>query len=57
MEIRFGEFRAEVALPWHAEAADVEASCEEGFLAVHLPHLKAQRVPVVPTAEAEKENR
>nr|HID13610.1 Hsp20/alpha crystallin family protein [Anaerolineae bacterium] len=47
MEIRFGEFRTEVYLPWPVEPEDVEASYEEGFLKVHLPRPRAQRVPVV----------
>lgn len=47
MEIRFGEFRAEVDLPWQVEPEDVDASYEEGFLTVHLPRPRSQRVPVV----------
>jgi HSP20 family protein len=47
MEIRFGEFRAEVHLPWHVEPEDVEACYQEGFLTVHLPRPTSQRVPVV----------
>ncbi len=53
MEIRFGEFRAEVYLPWPVEPEDVEASYEEGFLKVHLPRLRAQRVPVVEAGREE----
>jgi HSP20 family protein len=47
MEIRFGEFRAEVDLPWSVDPEDVGASYEEGLLEVHLPRPKSQRVPVV----------
>jgi len=54
MEIRFGEFRAEVYLPWPVELDDVEASYEEGFLTVRLLRPGLRRVPVV---EAEQEGR
>ena len=54
MEIRFGEFRAEVLVPWPAESEDVEAVYENGFLEVHLPRPAAKRVPVV-AAEAEED--
>jgi len=47
MEIRFGEFHAEVHLPWPVEPEDVAASYADGFLEVHLPRPGAQRVPVV----------
>ena len=47
MEIHFGEFRAEVQLPWEAELDEVEASYEDGFLEVRLPRPRARRVSVV----------
>jgi len=47
MEIRFGEFRAEVYLPWLVESEGVEASYDEGFLKVRLPRPRTQRVQVV----------
>ena len=53
MEIRFGEFCAEVYLPWPVEPEDVEASYEEGFLKVHLPRLRAQHVPVIEAGREE----
>ncbi len=52
MEIHFGEFRAEVYLPWSVESEDVEASYEEGFLTVRFPRPGSQHVPVV---ESERE--
>jgi HSP20 family protein len=52
MEIRLGEFCAEVYLPWPVELEGVEANYEEGFLEVHLPRPRGQRVSVV---EAERE--
>lgn len=47
MEIRFGEFRAEVYLPWPMDAEDVEARYEDGFLEVRLPRPQSWRTPVV----------
>ncbi|MDY6874851.1 MAG: Hsp20/alpha crystallin family protein [Chloroflexota bacterium] len=47
MEIRFGEFRTEVYLPWPVEPEDVEANYEDGFLKVRLLRPRAQRVPVI----------
>lgn len=47
MEIRFGEFRAEVDLPWQVQPEDVEATYDEGFLEVRLPRPGTQRVCVV----------
>ena len=47
MEIHFGEFRAEVRVPWPVEPEDVEATYEEGFLTVSLPRPRPRRVPVI----------
>ena len=52
MEIRFGEFRAEVGLPWQAEPEDVGATYEDGFLEVYLPRPRSRRMPIT---EAEPE--
>ncbi len=51
MEIRFGEFRVEVYLPWPVKPEGVEASYEKGFLEVRLPRPSVQPVLVV---EAER---
>lgn len=54
MEIRFGEFRTEVYLPWPVEPEDVEASYEEdGFLKLHFPRPGTQRVPVIEAGREE----
>jgi HSP20 family molecular chaperone IbpA len=37
MEIPFGEFRAEVNLPWPVQAENVTAAYADGFLTVSLP--------------------
>lgn len=47
MEIRFGEFRVEVCLPWQVGPEDVEACYQQGFLEVRLPRPRLRRVPVV----------
>jgi HSP20 family molecular chaperone IbpA len=47
MEIRYGEFKTEVYLPWAIVGDKIEATYENGFLKVILPKAKAQQVPVV----------
>jgi HSP20 family molecular chaperone IbpA len=37
LEIRHGEFRAEVALPWPVDRSQVEAGYRDGFLWIELP--------------------
>jgi HSP20 family protein len=49
MEIRYGEFKTAVYLPWAIVENEIEATYEDGFLRVVLPKAKAQRVPVVET--------
>jgi len=49
MEIRYGEFKTEVYLPWAIVEDEIEATYEDGFLRVVLPKVKAQKVPVVET--------
>jgi HSP20 family molecular chaperone IbpA len=53
MEIRYGEFKTEVYLPWAIVENEIEATYEDGFLRVVLPKVKAQKVPVVETRETE----
>lgn len=55
MEIHFGEFRAEVYLPWLVEPEDVEASYEEGFLKMCLPRSQSQCRPVIEAEEMKQE--
>ncbi len=47
MEIRYGEFRTEVYLPWTVDPDRVEATYENGFLKVVLPRPPVHRVEVV----------
>lgn len=53
MEIRYGEFKTEVYLPWAIVEDNIEATYEDGFLTVVLPRAKAQKVPVVETLGTE----
>ncbi len=53
MEIRYGEFKTEVYLPWAIVEDEIEATYEDGFLRVVLPKAKAQKVPVVETVGTE----
>ena len=53
MEIHFGEFRAEVHLPWQVEPEAVVATYEDGFLTVRLPRPGAQRASVAGTGPEE----
>lgn len=47
MEIRYGEFKTDVYLPWAIVENEIEAIYEDGFLKVVLPKATAQKVPVV----------
>jgi len=53
MEIRYGEFKTEVYLPWAIVEDEIEATYEDGFLKVVLPKAQAQKVHVVETRGAE----
>jgi HSP20 family protein len=47
MEIRFGEFRTEVSLPWPVLREQVSATYRDGFLRIELPRAYKQKVQVV----------
>lgn len=47
IEIRYGEFRTEVYLPWTVDPDRVEATYENGFLKLMLPRPPVHRVEVV----------
>jgi HSP20 family protein len=46
MEIRFGEFSTEVELPINADANQILAEYEDGFLHVFLPKATPRTIPV-----------
>lgn len=47
MEIRYGEFRTEVYLPWVVDADQVGAEYENGFLRILLPRPPRRRLTVL----------
>jgi len=47
MEIRYGDFRTEVYIPWAIIEDEIEATYEDGFLKVILPKAKAQKVRII----------
>jgi HSP20 family protein len=46
LEVRNGEFRVDVSLPWPVDESRVEALYDDGFLRVELPKAKAHHVQV-----------
>lgn len=47
LEIQYGNFWAQVQLPWPIEQADeIEATYEDGFLMIVVPKAKPRQVPV-----------
>ena len=55
VEIGFGEFRVEVALPWSVDRDQVSASYQHGFLQIELPRKPVETVPVVERNAKEQE--
>jgi HSP20 family protein len=47
MEVRYGEFRTDVLLPWPVSREGVSATYREGFLRVELPHARNQQIHIV----------
>ncbi len=47
LEIRFGDFRTEVNLPWPVLRDEVSAVYRDGFLRVELPRAHAQKIQIV----------
>ena len=47
IEVRHGEFRMDVSLPWPIDEQSVEASYNDGFLRVELPKARANHVHIV----------
>lgn len=46
MEIHYGEFRSDVALPGEVDAQGIEAAYSDGFLIVTLPRVRPRRIVV-----------
>jgi HSP20 family molecular chaperone IbpA len=55
LEIRFGEFRTEVSLPWPVAREGVTATYQDGFLRVELPRAPKQKVQIVNVDTEESE--
>ena len=52
MEIKYGDFRTDVFLPWTVKENDIEANYEDGFLMIVLPKSKGtRRVPITVVEE------
>lgn len=47
LEVRYGEFRTEVMLPWRVDRENVTAYYEDGFLRVKLPQLADENSRVI----------
>lgn len=47
MEVRYGEFRTAVSLPFPVERSKVSATYKDGFLRVELPRAASQQVHIV----------
>lgn len=47
VEIGYGNFRIDVAMPWPVEREGVTASYEAGFLQINLPRKSARQIHVV----------
>ena len=47
MEIKYGDFRTDVFLPWTVSEEEIEANYEDGFLVIVLPKIKGRhKVPI-----------
>jgi HSP20 family molecular chaperone IbpA len=44
LEVRYGEFRVDVELPWPVDENGVEATYDDGFLRVELPRARAHHI-------------
>jgi HSP20 family protein len=47
MEVRYGEFRTSISLPWPVDRDRVLATYKDGFLRVELPRSLSQQVHIV----------
>jgi HSP20 family molecular chaperone IbpA len=56
VEIYFGEFRVDVALPWPVDSEAVSANYDDGFLKVELPRKTATHIPIVDINNAEQQD-
>jgi HSP20 family protein len=55
LEVRFGEFRTDVNLPWPVTEDEIIARYEDGFLRVELPRAKPRQIRVVDVQKVDSE--
>jgi HSP20 family protein len=54
LEVRFGEFRTDVALPWTVDEESIVARYVDGFLYIDLPRKQTDRGRMVPVEKDEE---
>ena len=54
LEIRYGEFRTDVSLPWPVDEDAVTPRYEDGFLRVELPRAKPSAVRIIAVDKSEE---
>ena len=47
LEVRYGEFRTEVTLPWPIDDEKIVAEYEDGFLRIELPRARVEDMRVI----------
>lgn len=47
LEVRYGEFRTEVSLPWPIDDEQITAEYEDGFLRIELPRARVEDMRVI----------
>jgi HSP20 family protein len=52
MEIRYGDFRRDVLIPWPVDEDHIQANYEDGFLVILLPKKKPHRVAITAQEES-----
>lgn len=48
LEVRYGDFRTEFALPWPIDDTGITAEYDDGFLRVEIPRARVEDVRVIP---------
>jgi HSP20 family protein len=56
LEVRYGEFRTDVALPWAVDEESIAARYADGFLYIDLPRSRTDRVRVVPVEKEQQDD-
>ena len=52
LEVRYGEFRSDVSLPWAVNEQAIIARYEDGFLYIELPRSHADSARIVPVEKS-----